>query len=344
VVGKAGRTADMKNRTTALNDFITDAGWGQATRSLLAGDASNRRYDRLTQANGSTAVVMDAPPDKGEDVRPFVEIATYLTAQGLSAPRIFAQNATNGFLLIEDLGDALFARLMVDTPQMTGPLYTAATDLLIALHGSAPPDLPLCDSEWLTDATGLVFEWFAQDPDAIDPFNALFRPFAQSLDNAPRVMILRDFHAENLLWLPDRTGVARVGLLDFQDALLGHPAYDLVSILQDARRDVAPEIEAEMIAHYIGKTHADADTFHRAYCLLGLQRNLRILGIFARLCLRDGKAHYVDLIPRVWRYVQRNLAHSEFAEIAKFLGDTLPDPTPAFLKDLRSKCATHPMP
>ena len=334
----------MKNRSSALRDFIMEAGWGQATRSLLAGDASNRRYDRLTQADGTTAVVMDAPPDKGEDVRPFVAIATYLAAQGLSAPRIFAQDATNGFLLIEDLGDALFAQLMVDTPRMTSPLYAAATDLLIALHAADTPDLPLCDSGWLTDATGLVFDWYAQNNAAAEPFNALFQPLAQSLDSTPRVVILRDFHAENLLWLPDRAGVSRVGLLDFQDALLGHPAYDLVSILQDARRDVAPEIEAEMIARYISETGADAEAFHRAYSLLGLQRNLRILGIFARLCLRDGKAHYVDLIPRVWRYVQRNLTHPDFGEIAEMLRDTLPEPTSAFLKELKSRCATHPTP
>lgn len=341
---QAGGVAHMTNRTDAANHFIADAGWGDARRDLLAGDASNRRYDRLTRPDGGTAVFMDAPPDRGEDVRPFVAIATGLSAQGLSAPGIMAQDAENGFLLIEDLGNALFARLLADDPAMTAMLYTAATDTLISLHGSAPLDLPLCDSHWLVSATGMLFDWYATDASVGDGFNALFQPLAASLDAIPRVVILRDFHAENLLWLPDRAGVARVGLLDFQDALLGHPAYDLVSILQDARRDVAPEIEAEMISHYIRHTGADAEAFLRAYSLLGLQRNLRILGIFARLCLRDGKAQYVDLIPRVWGYVQRNLAHPDLAGIAAMLDPALPRPTPEFLKDLKARCATAPTP
>ena len=344
-MGKQARgVAHMTNRMDTANRFIADAGWGDAQRDLLAGDASNRRYDRLTRPDGTTAVFMDAAPDRGEDVRPFVAIATGLSARGLSAPHIMAQDTENGFLLIEDLGNALFARLLADDPAMTAMLYTAATDMLIALHRAAPFDLPLCDSDWLVSATGLLFDWYATDASAGNGFNALFQPLAETLDTIPRVVILRDFHAENLLWLPDRAGVARVGVLDFQDALLGHPAYDLVSILQDARRDVAPEIEAEMIAHYIRHTGANPEAFLRAYSLLGLQRNLRILGIFARLCLRDGKAQYVDLIPRVWGYVQRNLAHPDLAAIAAVLDPALPRPTPEFLKDLKARCATAPTP
>jgi aminoglycoside/choline kinase family phosphotransferase len=338
------KLAQMTNRIIASQEFIKAAGWGQARQSLLAGDASNRRYDRLTEADGSTAIFMDAPPNKGEDVSPFVRIAGFLIQNGLSAPRILAQDPENGFLLIEDLGDALFARLMVDQPDMTAPLYTAATDMLVALHKAAPLELPICDSDWLVRMTDLVFDWYADDGAGFARFDALFRPLAQQLDHAPRVVILRDFHAENLLWLPERTGIARVGVLDFQDALLGHPAYDLVSILQDARRDVAPEIEAGMIARYSANTRTDAADFQTAYAILGVQRNLRILGIFARLCLRDGKAHYVDFIPRVWGYLQRNLEHPDLAELAQFLAETLPYPSPDFLEDLKARCATHPNP
>jgi len=342
--GQAGGVAQMIKRPDAATQFIAISGWGDAARHLLAGDASNRRYDRLTRPDGTTAVFMDAPPDRGEDVRPFVKVATELSLRGLSAPRILAQDTQNGFLLIEDLGDAVFGRLMVHDPAMTAMLYTAATDALVALHSAPTFALMTCDADWLVDATGLLFDWYTADGTLADAFNALFHPLAHALDRERRVVILRDFHAQNLIWLPDRTGIARVGLLDFQDALLGHPAYDLVSVLQDARRDVAPEIEAEMMAHYIRHTKADTEAFLRAYALLGLQRNLRILGIFARLCLRDGKAQYVDLIPRVWGYVQRNLAHPDLADIAAVLAPALPQPTPEFLEGLRTRCATPPTP
>jgi aminoglycoside/choline kinase family phosphotransferase len=146
-------------------------------------------------------------------------------------------------------------------------------------------------------------------------------------------VILRDYHAQNLLWMPERAGIAAVGQLDFQDALLGHPAYDLVSILQDARRDVDPAIEIEMIDLYLSKTDLDRDDFLRSYAILGAQRNLCILGIFARLARRDGKPHYVDLIPRVWDYVQRNLKHPALVPLAKTLN--LPEPTAAFLQSLK---------
>lgn len=334
----------MTDRAADANDFIRAAGWGSARRKLLAGDASNRRYDRLTAGDGTSAVFMDAPADRGEDVRPFIRIARYLAEHGLSAPQILHQDEERGFLLIEDLGDEIFARLMAADAAQTAPLYAAATDVLIDLHRAEPLALPVCDAAWLTEATGPLFEWYVADALPVTPFNDLFHPLVQTLDTSPRVVILRDYHAENLLWLPQRKAGARVGLLDFQDALLGHPAYDLMSVLQDARRDVAPEIEAEMIARYMIATGVEPEAFHRAYALLGLQRNLRILGIFARLCLRDGKPHYLDFVPRVWGYIQRNLAHPDLATLAALLQDALPEPTAPFLEDMKSRCATHPTP
>jgi aminoglycoside/choline kinase family phosphotransferase len=192
--------------------------------------------------------------------------------------------------------------------------------------------------------TAPAFEWYSGgDADRhIKRFRDIFHPLAKSLDAVAKVVILRDYHAENLLWLPERTGTAMTGLLDFQDALLGHPAYDLVSILQDARRDVAPQTETDMIAYYLANTGKDEAAFQTAYALLGAQRNLRILGIFARLCQRDGKPHYVDLIPRVWSYVQRDLAHPALADVADVLASSLPAPTNDFLEDLRARCATSP--
>lgn len=336
----------MTARKSQSAAFVTLSGWGQSSAKLLAGDASNRRYDRLTLPDGKTAILMDAPPGRGEDVRPFVRIAEYLKRIDLSAPKILARDPTNGFLLIEDLGDDLFARMMKDDPSSQQMLYRAATDVLTHLHAADPLTLPPCDATWLTKMTAPVFEWYlgGETDAAISRFQTMFHPLAAQLDVVEKVVILRDYHAENLLWLPKRVGTKQVGLLDFQDALLGHPAYDLVSILQDARRDVAPELEAEMVAHYLTKTDIDEPEFRAAYALLGAQRNLRILGIFARLCLRDGKPHYIDLIPRVWGYVMRNLAHPALAPLADFIDTTIPHPNPDHLEHLKSQCATTPTP
>ena len=152
-------------------------------------------------------------------------------------------------------------------------------------------------------------------------------------------LIQRDYHAENLLWLPERSGVARVGLLDFQDAMLGHPAYDLVSILQDARRDVPKLVEAAMIDRYLAQQPQDPEAFRAAYAILGVQRNLRIVGAFAKLCLHVGKPRYVDLLPRVWEFVERNLAHPALEPVALHIRETLPAPTPAIMDHIRSQCA-----
>jgi aminoglycoside/choline kinase family phosphotransferase len=324
--------------------FLQVAGWAGGKQVPIAGDASNRRYTRITRRDGTSAILMDAPPNRNDSVAPFVEIANHLTAAGLSAPRIYHTNIDHGFLLIEDLGDDLFARMMARDPGQSAVLYRAATDLLIALHKAPVMSLPVADAEWLSGMLAPVFEWYVQvaSEETSDRLKGLFLTLARTLDSAPKVIALRDYHAENLLWLPDRSGVAQVGLLDFQDAVLGHPAYDLVSVLQDARREVPTEIEREMIARYIAATGCAAGPFETAYALLGAQRNLRILGIFARLCLRDGKAHYLDMIPRVWGYVQRNLAHPELTDLRALINDTLSPPTPQFLEHLKSRCPHTP--
>ncbi|MEX3316154.1 aminoglycoside phosphotransferase family protein [Sulfitobacter sp. PS-8MA] len=334
----------MTERGPLIDRFLQEAGWADAARSLLAGDASNRRYDRLRKPDGQSAILMDAPPERGEDVRPFLTVAAHLSSVGLSAPEIYHADPERGLLLLEDLGDDLFARLMADDPTQEQPLYRAAVDVLVHLHRAPALDLPRCDAQWLTDMVAPAFEFYASEQDMQTAFAAAFQPLAQALDPASNVVILRDYHAENLLWLPDRPGAARVGLLDFQDALLGHPAYDLVSILQDARRDVPRAIEAHMIEYYLMQTGHDAADFRCAYAVLGAQRNLRILGIFARLCLRDGKGHYVDLIPRVWNHLQHNLRHPALASVANSIDGVLPCPTPEFLEHLKSQCATTPTP
>lgn len=338
----------MTPREHLATEFLATAGWSDATRAPLAGDASNRRYERLSHPELGPAVLMDAPPEKGEDVRPFVHIARHLSSLGLSAPGILAEDAAHGFLLLEDLGDALFARVIPDTPALETPLYEAATDVLLALHraplpeGLAPYDPPL-----MAEMAGLAFDWYlahaaAPDPAAKAAFIAAFQPLLEHDAAEQTVLIQRDYHAENLLWLPDRRGPARVGLLDFQDAMTGHPAYDLVSLLQDARRDVPPPLEQAMIARYIAGSGRNRDAFDAAYHLLGAQRNLRIIGVFARLCLRDGKPRYPDLIPRVWGLLQRDLDHPALAPVAPMLRAALPVPTPEILTGLKEKCATCP--
>ena len=337
----------MSTRDTLVTDFMARTDWAGASAAPLAGDASNRRYLRLTRDGGS-AVLMDAPPERGEDVRPFVAIAEFLSAHGLSAPRVLAADETAGLLILEDLGDDLFARVLANDPGLEAQLYTHATDLLADLHSCTPPSgLGLYSPEVMTDMAALAYDWYLPAATGKAGDKAEFRRAvhtALSIHAAQAdVLIQRDYHAENLLWLPDRHGVARVGLLDFQDAMLGHRAYDLVSLLQDARRDVSPETEAAMLAHYVRQTRTDAEGFRAAYHCLGAQRNLRIIGVFSRLCVRDGKAHYVDLIPRVWALMQRDLADPHLRDLAAVIARDLPEPTKGILSRIKDKCATHPV-
>ncbi|KIC49772.1 phosphotransferase [Tateyamaria sp. ANG-S1] len=339
----------MSDRAELKGHFLAEAGWGEAPRVLVAGDASNRKYERLS-LNGRSRILMDAPPEKGEDVRPFVDVTNQLRDVGLSAPEIFAQDAEHGFLLIEDLGDDLFARLIKAQPSLETPLYEAATDVLLHLHRAATPNLPRYDAKVMTDFACLAFDWYQRgatgsvDASARSAFAAAMEEALSPLDAATPVLIQRDYHAENLIWLPDRHGVQRVGLLDYQDAMLGYPAYDLVSVLQDARRDVSVEVHRAMLDRYIAKTGVDAAAFGDAYALLGLQRNLRILGVFARLSLAYGKPHYVDLIPRVWGHIITNLAHPSACHLTEFIKVHLPEPTQDILESLKAQCKTIPLP
>jgi aminoglycoside/choline kinase family phosphotransferase len=338
----------MTDRQSAMSHFLATTTWHDAQRVTVAGDASNRRYDRLTNSKGATAILMDAPPSKGEDIRPFVRIAKHLCDIGLNAPEILFQNETDGFLILDDLGDDLFARVLATSPELELPLYGAAVDVLTHLHRSPTPTLAPYDGGVMTEMAALAYGWYVlgatgqTDPAKTQAFCEKFSALVQPLSDVPQVLIQRDYHAENLLWMPERDGVKKVGLLDFQDAMLGHPAYDLVSILQDARRDVAPNIQSMMKARYVDQNGLDPDEFETAYAVLGAQRNLRILGVFARLCMRDGKAHYVDLIPRVWAHIVTNLAHSALEPIADMVLADLPYPDKNTLTELKEKCATVP--
>jgi len=332
--------------------FLAASGWGAARRAPLAGDASRRRYERLSAESGATAVLMDAPPALGEDVRPFLSVARHLAGLGLSPPAILAADPDAGFLLIEDLGDALYADVVARDTATERPLYAAAVDLLVDLHRAPPPpDAPRYGPPEMAARAALAGLWYAAGTRGDTPADPAPRVAAAALDAAARaaleahagetsVLALRDFHAQNLLWLPGRAGAARVGLLDFQDAAAGHPGYDLVSLLEDARRDVPEPLRDEMLARYAAATGREPRAFAAACAVLGAQRALRILGVFARLCLRDGKAAYLALLPRVWAHLERDLGHPACAGLRAVVAAHLAPPTEAARAAMAARAGT----
>ena len=325
--------------------FLHQAGWGDADRLRLAGDASARQYERLT-LDRKRAVLMIAPV-VGNEIERFCSIADWLLAQGFSAPKTYAKSPENGLLLLEDLGDDLVTRLLEATPLREAELYTAITHFLLALGRSpAPSGLTVLDGPELGILAHLCEMWYV--PAAIGQpqetkISHLISSLYTGVCDADPVMCLRDFHAENLLWLPERIGVARLGVLDFQDAVVAHPAYDLVSALQDARRDVSLDVERNERRRYALAAGFDLEAFEAIYALLGAQRSIRILGIFTRLCLAAGKASYVALIPRTWAYIERNLAHPALAELSDHFFAHVPAPNDALLQRMIDQCGTHPM-
>lgn len=333
-------------RDQACAAMLARAGWDGAQRQALAGDASARQYFRLSQ-RGQSRILMDNPPGIPDDPRAFARIATHLRGLGLSAPEILAQDLEAGFLLLEDLGDGVLTRLLQDDPGREGEFYRLATEVLLHLQAHpAPEGLPNLEAADWARAAMLAVEFYAAGmtgagADPLPLQDALTRALLRHADG-PRVLILRDYHAENLMWLPERQGLARLGLLDFQLAQMGQPGYDLVSLLQDARRDVSPATEAAMVALFAQARGEDAAGFAASYAVLGAQRALRILGIFARLCLVEGKAQYLGLIPRVWGQLQRNLAHPALAEVKVACDALLPAPDAAGLKRMADRCSPCP--
>ncbi|NHB76620.1 aminoglycoside phosphotransferase family protein [Rhodobacter calidifons] len=336
----------MADRAAELTAFLQQAGWGAAEHLHLAGDASDRRYTRL-RLGAATAVLMDNPPGGVDDPVAFSAMARHLCGLGLSAPQVLAEDLPRGILLLEDLGDDLFARLIAAEPSREAVLYAAAVDVLVHLQSAPPPvGLPDLSAADLAQAAAFALDWYARAATGVGPdprqfLDALTLVLRAHADG-PRVLILRDFHAENLIWLPGRAGLARVGLLDFQLGQLGQPGYDLVSLLQDARRDVGPGTEAAMISRFVAVTGADPEAFAAQYAALGAQRALRILGVFVRLALVAGKPGYLPLIPRVWGQLQRNLAHPALADLRAVCDRLLPPPTPETLHRIRAACPPIP--
>jgi N-acetylmuramate 1-kinase len=358
-----GKAAAQVARLQTLRQFLDSSGFVDAKRQRMAGDASTRSYARLFR-DESAVILMNSPrrPDGpaiydgksysaavhlAEDVKPFVAIANGLRERGLSAPAIHHTDLDGGFLITEDFGRKTFVE--GEPPQPIAERYEAAVDMLAAMHWKRLPDiLPLAprmtypiphfDIDAMLVEIGLMLEWYLPDRDAAPPgaqrdeFVRQWRDLLGKTAVVSKTWMLRDFHSPNLIWLPDRSGISRVGLIDFQDAVLGPAAYDLVSLLQDARIDVPEQIELTLLTRYIKARHAtdnafDPAGFAESYAIMSAQRNTRLLGTFARLNRRDGKPQYLRHQPRIWTYLTRSLAHPALANIRGWYETHVPPPT-----------------
>jgi N-acetylmuramate 1-kinase len=363
------RKAMNPERREAMNTFLREAGWGNAVSSPLPGDASTRHYIRL-QRNDTGAMLMDQPQDAeapqcppsatpderrsfgynavarlaGADCGRFVAVAEFLRSRKLSAPTVYAADVKNGFVLIEDFGDDLFANVLANGQASEEPeLYAAAIDVLSQLHAEgAPPALgihkPLYayDETALLAETDLMTEWFIPlalgrpvSEEEQEEHRTLWRSALAPVLAEPAVFVHRDYHAQNLFWLPQRQGVARVGMIDFQDAVAGAPGYDLISLIKDARRDVSVGLAEAMMQRYVKSRRSSDASFNAEACrsqaaAVAAQRNTKIAGIFSRLYMRDGKPRYLSYLPRVWRYLDRDLQHPALAHLKHWYDRKIP--------------------
>jgi N-acetylmuramate 1-kinase len=357
-----GALAARLERLTVIRRFLEEAGFAAAERMPVQGDASTRAYERLVLGE-RRAILMNAPrrPDGpplrsglpysrlahlAEDVKPFVAMARALRERGFSAPAVHAADLEAGLLVLEDFGSEPV--VAGDPPLPVEERYAAAVDLLVALHHLALPDvlpvaprieyrLPPYDLDAFLIEAELLIDWYLPQhgvqPDAAarEEFVALWRKALSVAVAAPATWVLRDYHSPNLLWLADREGTARVGLLDFQDSLFGPPAYDVVSLLQDARVDVPESIEVGLLSRYVKARRAhdrtfDLNKFFQQYAVVGAQRATKILGIFARLAKRDGKPQYLRHQPRIWRNLRRSLSHPELKALKTWYDKHVPAP------------------
>jgi tRNA threonylcarbamoyl adenosine modification protein YjeE len=355
-----GSFAPRAERIAAVRSFLDASGFGGALRTRMQGDASTRIFERLRR-DDETTILMNAPrrPDGppvrdgkpysaiahlAEDIAPYVALAAALRAQGLSAPEIFHADLDHGLLIMEDLGEERIVTGEPPTP--IAARYAAAVDLLAALHSRRLPEvlpvashleyrLPRYDMQALLIEAELLLDWYLADA-AVKPgmrreFTALWREALQPAIDAPPTWVLRDYHSPNLLWLADRDDIARVGILDFQDSLIGPAAYDVASLLQDARVDVPETLEMSLLTQYVRARRNAGPSFDTAqftllYATLAAQRATKILGIFARLNRRDGKPQYLRHLPRLWDYLQRSLAHPALAALKAWYAANIPPP------------------
>ena len=301
---------------------LAKMGFGNWAQTPLKGDASSRRFIRLADDTGQTAIAMHTPGDLIQSQNAFEMLTNHLRAQGLSAPEIFAQDMDAGLMVLEDLGPTDLATHIAQHPDQEITLNQAAIDIIAALHAKpAPATLKALTADVAIEMLDPFFEFYAADLSATkqQAITQAFHPLLASTLQIPMSLALRDYHAENLIWRDAKTGLDRIGVLDFQDAILAPSEYDLASLLRDARRDVCEAIYRDGVTYFAHKTGQHQDTVHQRCAVLGVQRNLRILGIFARLAKRDGKPGYLDFIPRVKNYIFADLTHPTLSPLAKVL-------------------------
>jgi len=360
-----GGWAERLTRLRAEHAMFEASGYGNATREHIQGDASTRSYERLHLDDASTAILMKVPSGKegppvrqgrtygeiarlAQSMEPFVALSRGLRARGFSAPEIYVADLHNGLLLLEDLGTQAITSGEPAVPSYEG--YETAVDVLIALHAQRLPptlpiaprieyDLPRYDLDAFLIEAELLLDWYLPrrrasplDATARDIFRALWRDALVEPLTGPGTWVLRDYHSPNLLWLPQRQGVQRIGLLDFQDAVIGPPAYDVASLLMDARCDIPEDMEVHLLSRYALGMHStgiefDPATFAAQYVTMGAQRATKILGIFARLDRRDGKPQYLRHLPRVWNYLMRTLEHPALAALKGWYAANVPPPS-----------------
>lgn len=308
-------------RSEFVDQWLATTEWSDWKRTPIAGDASARRYERLLGPEHRSVILMDAPVETCGNQSRFVEIAEHLTKLSLAAPEVLAWDEAGGLIILSDLGQTDFAKHLITAPGDERALYTSTVDVLKTLQSvPAPSGLTKMTPKIGSEMIGLAFEWAAKDqsPDLAANITTRIHRLLAEVDPNPSALSLRDFHAENLIWRSNENGNARVGLLDFQDAFITHPTYDLASLLRDARRDVDPDLLCPLIAQLTGDDH-DRSEYKRAFHVMAIQRNLRILGIFNRLAHQDGKTSYLNLIPRVWAHLQTDLADSGLSDLAQLI-------------------------
>jgi hypothetical protein len=326
----------MDKREEMIQEFLNENGWGKAVREKLFADASFRRYERLSNGE-KTVMLMDAPPEK-EDIKPFVNVDQYLRRCGLSAPQIYAVNEKDGFLLLEDLGNNSYTNLLAGNSPISGmyseqDIYACAMDVLLQLHRCAPSEqVPHYEYATLMQECRLLTDWYLPNigskvplDEASEEYIELWKDLLSNANDEEKVTVMRDYHADNLMWLPGRNGVERVGLLDFQDAVLGSPTYDIVSLLEDARRDVDATTVDLCIKRYLkNRSSINKDNFMVSYATFAAQRNCKIIGIFARLAIRDRKTRYLGYMPRVWEHLLNDIKHPKIAPLKKWISKVIP--------------------
>ena len=325
----------MVERTQQIADFLGRAGWAGAGAQPLAGDLSPRKYVRLTRSDGSRAILMDADPEADPSTPAYLAMTRWLGALGLSVPDVRAARESEGLLLLEDFGDAMLTGLIQNHPERQNEYYHQAIEVLIVVRDAAPKALRQPTADQMVQDTNLADEWYpGVDRAALAHFRGVLEAALEGILATGASVSLRDFHADNVIWLEDREGVQKVGLLDYQDAFLTHPVYDLMSLMTDARTDVPRTLRAQLIEHYARETNEAVDAVAHAVAVLGAQRNLRILGVFARAARKYGKPQHLSAMPRVYGYFSECLSHPAFSELAVDLPNMLPEPNPELIKGL----------